>query len=94
MSKKMREINPFGLRLPAPLKESLEKFAEANHRSLNAEIVTRLTESVERPRPRANVAHDSGINTYGALSHSESAMLAVFRQMPAEKQLALLSLFK
>lgn len=42
----MREINPFGLRMPAELKDVLEKSAEKNRRSLNAEILVRLEQSV------------------------------------------------
>lgn len=37
-----RDIAPFGLRMPAELKETLEKLAKDNKRSLNAEIVSRL----------------------------------------------------
>lgn len=44
----MREINPFGLRMPVELKEVLEKSAEKNRRSLNAEILVRLEQSVEQ----------------------------------------------
>ena len=46
----MREINPFGLRMPAELKETLEKSAEKNRRSLNAEILVRLEESITQER--------------------------------------------
>lgn len=44
----MRDINPFGLRMPAELKDVLEKSAEKNRRSLNAEILVRLEQSVEQ----------------------------------------------
>ena len=46
-----REINPFGLRMPLPLREALEKSAKEGHRSLNAEIVARLERSLA-PAPR------------------------------------------
>jgi len=42
-----RDINPYGLRMPPALKEVLEKQAEGSLRSLNAEIVARLTESLK-----------------------------------------------
>ncbi|MFZ1568645.1 Arc-like DNA binding domain-containing protein [Thiothrix eikelboomii] len=43
-----RDVNPFGLRLPPELKEELERLAEQNRRSLNAELIVRLEESVQR----------------------------------------------
>lgn len=46
-----REINPFGLRMPAELKARLEDAAHDNRRSLNAEIVARLQESFAPREP-------------------------------------------
>jgi hypothetical protein len=43
-----KQIPPFGLRLPPELKEELERLAEQNRRSLNAELIVRLEESVKR----------------------------------------------
>lgn len=45
-----RDVNPFGLRMPPEVKEELEKLAEQNRRSLNAEIVVRLEESIRREK--------------------------------------------
>lgn len=47
-----RDIAPFGLRLPAKLKNKLEESAEKNIRSLNAELVARLAESLEGDEKR------------------------------------------
>lgn len=52
-----REINPYGLRMPPELREKLEAAARQSARSLNAEIVRRLEESLE-PWPRAGQASD------------------------------------
>lgn len=41
----IRNINPFGLRMQPSLKARVEDSAQANHRSLNAEITARLEES-------------------------------------------------
>lgn len=41
-----KDINPFGLRLPAELKAKMEEAAQANHRSLNAELVAVIQESL------------------------------------------------
>ncbi|MFZ1345154.1 Arc family DNA-binding protein [Thiothrix eikelboomii] len=43
-----KQIPPFGLRMPPELKEELEVLAEQNRRSLNAEIIIRLEDSVKR----------------------------------------------
>lgn len=47
-----RDVNPFGLRMPPEVKEELEKMAEQNRRSLNAEIVVRLEESIKREKDK------------------------------------------
>lgn len=44
-------IPPFGVRMQPALKEKLEKAAQANARSLNAEIVARLQESIDGKTP-------------------------------------------
>ncbi len=41
-----RDINPYALRLPTPLKDALKELAHDARRSLNAEIVTRLINSL------------------------------------------------
>ncbi len=43
-----RNIAPFGVRMPEELKETLLKKAEENKRSLNAEVVARLEETVRQ----------------------------------------------
>ena len=45
-------MNPFGVRMPPEVKAELEKLAEQNRRSLNAEIVVRLEESIKREKER------------------------------------------
>jgi Arc-like DNA binding domain len=42
-----RDIAPFGLRIPAELKERIEKAAAKNLRSLNSEMVVRLEDSLD-----------------------------------------------
>jgi len=42
----MQDIAPFGLRLPASLRAELEAAAHHNQRSLNAELIFRLRESL------------------------------------------------
>jgi Arc-like DNA binding dprotein len=88
------------VRLPAELKAQLQREAFSQNRSLTAEVVRRLNESfashkpVEAPLHGAHRAEEPRRDYGSKLSDSEAAMLAVFKKMPPEKQLALLSLFK
>lgn len=41
----MRDIAPFGLRIPADLKQKVEEAAKSNKRSINSEILSRINES-------------------------------------------------
>lgn len=90
----MREIAPFGVRMPADLKARLLAEAMRNGRSLNTEVVARLAASLQDDVPR--VAMEPAANGYleNSLSPADRDMLVIFRRLPAEKQLALLSLFK
>lgn len=97
----MREIAPFGLRMPAELKSRIDREAKGNGRSMNAEIIARLWASIE---PSAaigttqpmNVVMDPARPSYIAsdLTEIERQLIAVFRRMPVERQLALVSLIK
>lgn len=89
----MADIAPFGLRMQTELKERLEREAKINGRSLNAEIVDRLKKSIEQPAKGGFKAEQvSGGYTPG-VTDIERQLLTIFRRMPVEKQLALLSLF-
>lgn len=44
---------PYGLRMPPDLKARVKAAAEANNRSMNAEIVARLEKSLDGPAPDA-----------------------------------------
>lgn len=44
LARMYKDINPFGLRIPAELRDVIEKSAAENHRSLNAEIVATMLE--------------------------------------------------
>ena len=43
----MREIAPFGVRIPAELKSQIEQAAEEGKRSMNSEVVARLEKSFQ-----------------------------------------------
>lgn len=44
----VRDIAPYGVRMPAELKEKLQEIAKSNGRSLNSEIVMILEDHVKR----------------------------------------------
>lgn len=96
---KVRDINPFGVRMPAELKERIDREARINGRSLNTEIITRLKGSLEvsGKSPR-NAYTYTAEQQQGAYAHElndiERQLLSIFRRLPVDKQLALLSLFK
>lgn len=89
------DINPFGLRMQDDLKEALIREARFNGRSLNAEIVDRLRKSIEPPiRTEGGLQIAETPSSYTPeINDIERKLLTVFRRLPPEKQLALLSLF-
>lgn len=89
------------IRLPSELKAELARAAAMHGQKLNSEVVERLEKSRTAPAlaysatPRQD--HKFPINDNGpahSLSGTDQAMLEVFRRLPPEKQLALLSLFR
>ncbi len=84
--------------MPPELKERLGREAEINGRSLNAEIVDRLRKSLETRPPLSLVGEGYQAQQpregYDAITDIERQLLTIFRRLPVEKQLALLSLFK
>lgn len=81
--------------MPDELKASIEREARFNGRSLNMEIVERLRRSLEPPirtEGGLQVAETPGSYT-PEINDIERKLLTVFRRLPPEKQLALLSLF-
>lgn len=90
----MREIAPFGVRMPPELKARIEAEARANGRSMNTEVVARLWESLQEPRKLTAMHPEPPAYMANGLSESEKLLLQLFRRMSPEKQLALLALFK
>lgn len=87
----MREIAPFGVRMPPELKSRLEAAAKQSGRSLNAEVVARLEQSMADP-PRLTAEQPQA--EYRVHNGPERDMLALFRRWSTEKQLSFLVLFK
>lgn len=90
----VRDIPPYNLRMSTDLKERLVREAEANKRSLNAEIISRLESTLRYQDTGTRPVVSEPLQEYSAHSESERAALALFRRWGPEKQLALLSLFK
>jgi hypothetical protein len=96
-----RQYPVTGVRMPPELKDRLQNAADLNGRSLNMEIVHRLLASLESAYPpaaneaNAPMAVNAPVREYTVpLTDLEKSLLAVFRRLPVEKQLALISLFK
>lgn len=81
------------------------RLANVNGRSLSKEIAQRLEESLKAETAQRQPTYTTlNVTTRHTaqedkspadpLTETDRAMLAVFRRMPVEKQLALLSLFK
>ena len=91
------------IRLPTEMKADLARAAAINGKKMNTEVIDRLAASlaasVTNPNPYARpntptVALTNDHGPAGALADTDRAMLEVFRKLPVEKQLALLSLFR
>lgn len=96
----MREIAPFGIRMPADLKAELLHQAQVAGRSLNQELVMRLRASLTASAQRAaqngyTVSEPTQAPCYAAATtEAERALLQEFRSLSTQKQLALLALLK
>lgn len=90
----MREIAPFGLRMPAELKQRLLDAARANGRSLNTEAISRLAASLEeRPPLRVGDVETPAYQPERKITDLDRQMLGIFDRWSNEKKLAFLSLF-
>ena len=97
---KARDVPPTALRLHPDTRAELVRLAFINGRSLSKEIAVRLEASLKEnktgdtasPAYKLTTTNDEG--PASAISGTDQAMLEVFRRLPPEKQLALLSLFR
>lgn len=101
---KARDVHPTVLRLHPDTRDELVRLANARGVSLSKEISERLRNSLVHgvntqltPEQKLLVLAEHArheVQDMELLTELDRAMLAVFRKMPVEKQLALLSLFK
>jgi len=95
---KIRDLPPTAVRLKPELRQRLAREAAINGRSLHGEILFRLTASLEGHQG-VTTRSTFGVSECPPAwlpqqSDAERAMLTLFRALPPEKQLALLSLFR
>lgn len=84
----------FGVRMPPELKTALERESKINLRSLNAEIVDRLTRSLEKRKASSGAAEtqtDITASQQSDITDLERQLLALFRAQRPDKQLALIA---
>lgn len=95
MKAKIRDINPFGLRIPSEMRDRLERACQHNKRSLNSEILKRLERSLDQDMAGENtLQQERGDYTVLVRNNHEQALLARYRDMPTDQQLALLTLLR
>lgn len=75
----------FTIRFPEGLREEISRFAQKNHRSMKAEIIARLEESLSK---------ESGVREGKAAYMTEDDLIDEIRQLSIEKQHALLTLIR
>jgi len=98
----MRNIAPFGLRMPAELRDKLEVAAKASRRSLNSEILERLACSLVSQAVPVEPGDATVIQAVSQPQASyflpendyELQLVAAFRRLTPDKQLALLTLIR
>lgn len=90
------DMTAFNLRLTADLRLAIQKRAETNGRSINAEILAMLTLVISSRAPRevTPMLARQDVIPYNVGAADEEMLLRIYRAMPVEKRLALLSLFK
>ena len=85
-----RDINPFGLRMPQDLKKRIEKSAKTNRRSINAELILRLQDSIEKDPLFIPEIHESAKNY--ELTEEQNALLKAYNGLSPRRRRALLEL--
>lgn len=101
------KIHPTVVRLRPELRAELQRLAYVAKRSLSKEIALRLESSLQLPPPTKPPAPTHPLTTYQnppvqplttddrpTLTDHDRALLALFRQLPPEKQLSLLTLLR
>lgn len=96
---KARDVAPTVLRLHPDIRAELVRLAFINGRSLSKEIAVRLDESLKTQKtgegtPTYKLSGVENEAPPAVLSDTDQAMLDIFRALPPEKRLALLSLFR
>ncbi len=95
---RVRDIAPTGVRLPPGLRDALVREAAINGRSLNAEILFRLSTSLSGLGAAALAAVGTVREAQASYSvempESHRQLLALFNALTPDRQLALLTLLR
>jgi hypothetical protein len=83
-----RDINPFGLRMPQELRRRIERSAKTNRRSMNAELILRLQDSVEKDPLFVPEIKEAAKNY--ELTEDQSALLKAYNGLSPRRRRALL----
>lgn len=92
---KIGAIAPFGLRMEKPLRDALERAAKASGRSLNAEVIARLNESLavvyeQAPRRARSMVYEPS----PPRPPEEELLLRAFRALDDRRQLAFIAFLR
>ena len=83
-----RRAQKFVVRMPTGLRDRITHYATRNHRSMNAEVVARLLNSLDNDE-----AGSLGVKEPTPIySSEESQLIIIFRRLPEKKRRALLDL--
>lgn len=92
------QAGKFVVRLPPGVRNLIAEVARTNHRSMNAEVVARLEESLGLASSRVAeppaAPYQATERTTAALSHDEALLLECFRRLAPQRQQALLDLLR
>jgi hypothetical protein len=89
---KVRDLAPTAIRLHPELRHALAREAAINGRTLHAEILHRLKDSLHSLEAGARNVGETRAQPAYELGDLDRKMLTVFRKLSPEKQLALLTL--
>lgn len=79
--------------MPPDMREELKREAQISDRSMNTVILRRLQESFGQEKKGYRVTEPDR-SAYYAMSEIERTLFAMLKQLPLDKQMALLALLK
>jgi hypothetical protein len=90
----VKDVTATTLRMSAALHHALAREAHANRRSVNAEAVARIEASLGHSRTPSRIIPSALLAAEPGAAGAEALLLQLWRAMPADKQLALLTVLR